>query len=225
MKKYYLSLHSKEGKEYKDATKLRAMLEGMGEERTNNPYEANKIIAFFYGDTKLETRGYALEMKLLELIHEKNPEAKIFVMGRVTELVDFSALYPFVTSRTKGKTLSDLAREPGWNGTTPVEVYDDFQRQVKEELMEAKIPKFLAQPESADAAEEVICSWIALDNAMNERGLKSKCNMEGYDEELSFSLAEFLTMIARNVMSARKGQLDLPLEMTECTRKLAKAYK
>jgi len=82
-------------------------------------------------------------------------------------------------------------------------------------------------PESVDATEEEICNWVAIDEAVNERGLKSKCDTRGFDEELSFSLPAFLKMIRRDVVRVRKGELDrLPKMLpTENIRKLAKAYK
>ena len=224
-----MSIHKKEGKEYEAATVLKELFKKEGIERTNNPYEADFIFAMFYdGEYKSDIEGCAMEIKLLELIHEKNPEAKIIVSGTVAEVVHFPTLYPFLTDFTNGETMSDFLRRVDleeW-GDVPVEAYDSFRDQFTETLKNTKIPKFLAMPESADAAEEEICNWVAIDEAVNERGLKSRCNTEGFDEELSFSLPEFLKMIRRDVIRVRKGELDgLKILPTDSIRRLAKAYK
>ena len=230
MKKYYLSLHSKEGREYEDATELKKMFEKCNIERTNNPYEADFIIAMFYnGEYREDIIECAMEMKLLELIHKKNPEAKICAWGTVAKTVELPSLYPFLTDFADGLTMSSYLRKNGlekW-GHIPVEVYDSFRDQFMETLKNAKMPKFLMMPESVDAVEEEICNWVAIDEAVNERGLKSKCDTRGFDEELSFSLPGFLKMIRRDVVRIRKGELDRLSKMlpTENIRKLAKAYK
>ena len=215
MKKYYLSLHSKEGREYEDATELKKMFEKCNIERTNNPYEADFIIAMFYnGEYREDIIECAMEMKLLELIHKKNPEAKICAWGTVAKTVELPSLYPFLTDFADGLTMSSYLRKNG---------LEKFM----ETLKNAKMPKFLMMPESVDAVEEEICNWVAIDEAVNERGLKSKCDTRGFDEELSFSLPGFLKMIRRDVVRIRKGELDRLSKMlpTENIRKLAKAYK
>ena len=56
---------------------------------TNNPYEADFIIAMFYnGEYREDIIDCAMEMKLLELIHKKNPEAKICAWGTVAKTVE-----------------------------------------------------------------------------------------------------------------------------------------
>ena len=142
---------------------------------------------------------------------------------------DRALIKKFLTDFADGLTMSSYLRKNGlekW-GNIPVEVYDSFRDQFMETLKNAKMPKFLMMPESVDAVEEEICNWVAIDEAVNERGLKSKCDTRGFDEELSFSLPAFLKMIRRDVVRVRKGELDRLSKMlpTENIRKLAKAYK
>ena len=222
MKKYYLSLHSKKGKEYEDARTLKKMFYEHGIERTNNPYEADVIVAFFYGKSKLDMKDHACEVKVLELIHEKNLEAQIFVWGPVTEVVNFPSLYPFLCDPTAGKTWADFARE-GWGKFSP-EVYEGFREQITEDLLKTEIPRLLSLPESADALEETICNWVIIDEVVGEMGRRPK-NAKGFDEELSFSLPIFVNILMQQMMRAYKGELK-PITglSTEKVEKLAKAY-
>ena len=107
MRKYYISTSSC-GSSLEEIEKLEFMLQPA--ERTQNPFEADVIVAPLCGLSHEMLETTAKELRLLELIHEKRPEAKIFAGGCVADAVDLTEIYPFLTGTFRRRTMTEDLR-------------------------------------------------------------------------------------------------------------------